>query len=84
VQRALARVEQLAGGRQGGLAPDRERRFETVGAGDELGTLEVGKLADIVLLDADPLEDIKNTQAIWRVNKGGVVFDLRGLRPSRN
>ncbi len=54
---------------------------ETVGAGDELGTLEVGKLADIVLLDANPLEDIKNTQAIWRVLKGGVVFDPEELRP---
>jgi imidazolonepropionase-like amidohydrolase len=54
---------------------------ETLGAGDELGTLEVGKLADIVLLDANPLEDIKNTQAIWRVLKGGVVFDPEELRP---
>ena len=54
---------------------------ETVGAGDELGTLEVGKLADIVPLDANPLEDIKNTQAIWRVLKGGVVFDPEVLRP---
>lgn len=57
---------------------------ETVGAGDELGTLEVGKLADIVLLDANPLEDIKNTQAIWRVLKGGVVFDPEELRPLNN
>jgi imidazolonepropionase-like amidohydrolase/Tol biopolymer transport system component len=57
---------------------------ETVGAGDELGTLEVGKLADIVLLDANPLEDIKNTQAIWRVIKGGVVFDPETLRHERN
>ena len=57
---------------------------ETVGAGDDLGTLEVGKLADIVLLDANPLEDIKNTQAIWRVLKGGFVFDPEELRPSGN
>ena len=52
-----------------------------VGAGDDLGTLEVGKLADIVLLDANPLEDIKNTQAIWRVLKGGRVFDAEELQP---
>ncbi len=52
--------------------------------GDDLGTLEVGKLADIVLLDANPLEDIKNTQSIWRVIKGGWVFDPEALRPERN
>ncbi len=44
----------------------------------------VGKLADIVLLDANPLEDIKNTQTIWRVIKGGWVFDPEELRPERN
>ncbi len=52
-----------------------------VGAEDHLGTLEVGKLADIVLLDANPLDDIKNTQTIWRVIKGGRVFDPEELRP---
>ena len=52
-----------------------------MGAGDDLGTLEVGKLADIVLVDANPLADIKNTQAIWRVLKGGFVFDPEELRP---
>jgi imidazolonepropionase-like amidohydrolase len=52
---------------------------EAVGAGDDLGTLEVGKLADIVLLDANPLEDISNTQSIWRVIKGGWVFDPEEL-----
>ncbi len=36
------------------------------------------------LLDANPLEDIKNTQTIWRVIKGGWVFDPEKLRPSRN
>jgi imidazolonepropionase-like amidohydrolase len=48
-----------------------------VGTTDDLGMLEVGKLADLVLLDADPLEDMKNIQRIWRVIKGGWVFDLR-------
>jgi imidazolonepropionase-like amidohydrolase len=52
-----------------------------VGAEDDLGTLEPGKLADIVLLDANPLEDIRNTQTIWRVIKGGWLFDLDKLRP---
>ena len=57
---------------------------ETVGAGDDLGTLEIGKLADIVLLDANPLEDIRNTQTVWRVIKGGWVFDPAVLRPEGN
>jgi imidazolonepropionase-like amidohydrolase/Tol biopolymer transport system component len=56
---------------------------ETVGAEADLGTLEVGKLADIVLLDADPLEEIRNTQSIWRVIKGGWVFDPEELQPDR-
>ena len=58
--------------------------FRRDGAEDDLSTLEVGKLADIVLLDANPLEDIKNTQKIWRVIKGGFVFDPEELRPERN
>jgi len=61
-----------------------QQAAEAVGAADDLGTLEVGKLADIVLLDANPLEDIKNTQAIWRVLKGGWVFDPEELQPPRN
>jgi hypothetical protein len=32
-----------------------------------------GKLADVVLLDANPLDDIANTQTIWRVVAGGRV-----------
>ncbi len=72
---------------QAGLSPLEVLRIatqeaaEAVGAGDDLGSIEEGKLADIVLLDANPLDDIKNTQTIWRVIKGGWVFDPEELRP---
>jgi Tol biopolymer transport system component/imidazolonepropionase-like amidohydrolase len=59
-----------------------QKAAEAVGAGGDLGAIEVGKLADIVLLDANPLEDITNTRVIWRVIKGGWVFDPEELRPS--
>jgi imidazolonepropionase-like amidohydrolase len=58
-----------------------QQAAEAVGAQDDLGTLEPGKLADIVLLDKNPLEDIRNTQTIWRVIKGGWLFDPEKLRP---
>jgi imidazolonepropionase-like amidohydrolase len=35
----------------------------------------VGKLADLVVLDADPLADIRNIRRIHRVMKGGVLYD---------
>lgn len=42
-------------------------------ASDSLGTIEPGKLADLLVLDGDPLADIRNTRRIWRVVKAGVV-----------
>ncbi len=51
-----------------------------LGAEAELGTIEVGKWADLLLLDADPLEDIRNTRRIWRVVQGGRVVDREALR----
>jgi len=65
---------------QAGLTPLEALRTATeeaaaaVGTGD-LGTLAAGKIADIVLLSADPLQDIRNTEAIWRVIKGGWLYD---------
>jgi imidazolonepropionase-like amidohydrolase len=40
----------------------------------EVGTLEKGKYADLVILDADPLADIKNTRKIFKVMKAGEFF----------
>ncbi|MGI9628580.1 MAG: amidohydrolase family protein [Longimicrobiales bacterium] len=46
----------------------------TVGAQDHLGSLEAGKLADIVLLDEDPLEDIRHAESIWQVMLEGRLY----------
>jgi imidazolonepropionase-like amidohydrolase len=40
----------------------------------EVGTLERGKYADLVILDADPLADIRNARKIFKVMKAGEFF----------
>jgi imidazolonepropionase-like amidohydrolase len=44
-----------------------------------VGTIEPGKLADLVLLDADPLHDIRNTRRITAVLTAGRYFDRAAL-----
>lgn len=53
---------------------------EIVGADRELGTLRAGAVADLVLLDADPLAEVKNTLRIWRVIAAGRPFDPATMR----
>ena len=66
---------------EGGIAPS-----EVLGAatrvaaqvlrrGDELGTLEAGKLADVLVVDGDPLANIEDTRKVERVVRGGRVFE---------
>lgn len=50
-----------------------------MGRESELGTIENGKLADLLLLNADPLNDITHLRCIYRVVKGGVVLDPEEL-----
>ncbi|HZU36102.1 MAG TPA: amidohydrolase family protein, partial [Gemmataceae bacterium] len=46
----------------------------------DLGTVEKGKLADLVLLDANPLEDIHNTKRIRAVVFGGRLLEQTELQ----
>lgn len=43
------------------------------GMGNELGTIEVGKLADLIVVDGNPLEDIQNVRRLQLVLKEGVI-----------
>ncbi|CAA9300914.1 MAG: hypothetical protein AVDCRST_MAG89-464, partial [uncultured Gemmatimonadetes bacterium] len=64
-----------------GLTPLEALRTATLnpakylGATDSLGTVGPGKLANLVLLDANPLEDIRNTRRISAVMTGGRLID---------
>jgi imidazolonepropionase-like amidohydrolase len=51
-----------------------------LGVSDSVGTVQVGKLADLVLIDANPLVDIRNTQLIRTVIVNGRVLDAEDRR----
>jgi len=50
-----------------------------LGREKDLGTIAAGKFADLVLLDANPLEDIRNTSKIDTVILGGRLYDRSEL-----
>jgi len=50
-----------------------------LGLEDQLGTIEVGKLADFVFVDGDPLADIRNARKVKRVMKGGRAYSVEEL-----
>jgi imidazolonepropionase-like amidohydrolase len=71
-----------------GMSPAQAIRAATsgsahiLGADKDFGTIEVGKRADLVLLDADPLTDIRNTRRIASVIKDGRLVDRRSILTS--
>jgi len=66
---------------EAGLTPLEIVRAATLGGAtalgleNEIGTIAPGKLADMVLLDADPLADAANLSAVRTVFRAGRVFD---------
>jgi imidazolonepropionase-like amidohydrolase len=50
-----------------------------LGKEKDLGTVQKGKLADLVLLDGDPLADIHNTTKIFAVVINGRLYDRAAL-----
>ena len=64
------------------LASATSEPAEWLGLADSLGTIASGKVADLVLLDANPLDDIRNTRRIAAVMVRGRLFErdeLNGL-----
>jgi imidazolonepropionase-like amidohydrolase len=49
---------------------------EYLGAGKDLGTIDEGKLADLIIVNGDPLRDIRTTRNIDTVIKDGEIVDI--------
>ena len=52
---------------------------EIIGVAQDIGTVETGKLADLVVLNSDPMDNIRNTADLALVVKGGEVFEADTL-----
>ncbi|MBX7094105.1 MAG: amidohydrolase family protein [Flavobacteriales bacterium] len=66
---------------QGGMSPLQALRCATwngahyIGMEDQIGSLEKGKLADLIIMDKNPLENIRNTESISYVMVNGRLYD---------
>jgi Tol biopolymer transport system component len=52
---------------------------EAIGLAQDIGTIEAGKLADLLVFDRNPLENLRNTTAIEYVMKGGRIYQAETL-----
>jgi Tol biopolymer transport system component/imidazolonepropionase-like amidohydrolase len=78
----LSLLMELENYASGGLTPVEVLRTattvsaEAMGVGADLGSIEPGKLADLVVVDGNPLADIRDLRRVKRVIKDGHVYDL--------
>jgi len=84
--RGQASLLTLQSYQEAGMPPLEVLRAATVNAAgllgwaDRIGSLEAGKLADIIAVDGDPLKDVKELQKVKFVMKGGEVVKGKGRR----
>jgi len=70
---------------QGGMSNMEALRVATmngayyIGMEDQIGSLEKGKLADLIIMDKNPLDDIKNTESLKFTMVNGVLYDCDSM-----
>lgn len=70
---------------QGGMTAMEALRAATIdgarylGLEGDIGSIEKGKLADLVVLDRNPLENVRNTEALAMVMLNGRLYDAKTL-----
>lgn len=75
---------------QGGMSPMEALRAATIngaeyiGAGDEIGSLKVGKLADLIIIDGNPLDNIRDTEHVTHTMVNGRLYDTSTMNEVGN